>query len=264
MKLFLLLSTAFVVAAAASTSTKISRVGTSISPLSTRQRGRRSQSHVSSGLGLDTQPAFSKWRRRTTDVDVRAVGRSRAMEVGETTVTSSQEFREQRRDELSLDELRAQLGPIGLLVSNTIELTVTTLGSFISGGFMGYVLGGAMGVPSTLFGKDLGSFGLRLSALNTKAVASAKSWGNLSAAFSGCNGFVRLCRGGDEEDRWTNILGSFLAGAVLNKNKGPQAMLNGGATYAGFTYFIDKMFSSPSTQRARQTQEMIFDDIPLD
>lgn len=187
------------------------------------------------------------------------------MEVDEeTSFASSQEICEQRRDEPSLDELKAQLGPIGLLVCNTIDLTVTTLGSFISGGIMGYVGGGLMGTPSSLFGRDLGSFGSRLSALNTKAVTSAKSWGKLSAAFSGCNAFVRLCRGGDNNDLWNNVFGAFLTGVVLNKNKGPQAMLNGGATYAGFSYLMDKMFSSPSEQRARQTQEMIFDDIPLD
>ena len=258
----LFLSTAFVVAAAAaSTSTKISPTGRSISSLSTRQPDRRSRS--TAGLGLEyTQPAFSKWRRNTGAIDVRAVGKRRIVDFDEET--SVEEFFEHGRNEPSLDELKAQLGPIGLLICNTIDLTVTTLGSFISGGLMGYIGGGLMGAPSSLFGRDLGSFGRRLSALNTKAVTSAKSWGKLSAAFSGCNAFVRLCRGGDGKDMWNNVVGAFLAGVVLNKNKGPQAMLNGGATYAGFTYLMDKMFSSPSEQRARQTQEMIFDDIPLD
>ena len=123
----------------------------------------------------------------------------------------------------SLDELRGQLGPLGLLVSNTIELTIVTMGSFISGSLLGYVGGGVMNIPSTLFGKSMGSFGQRLAALNAKAFTTCKTWGTLSAAFSGFNNFVRMCRG-SADDGWNNVIGSGLTGAFLSRNSGPQAM----------------------------------------
>ena len=166
--------------------------------------------------------------------------------------------------EPSLEELRAQLGPIGLLVSNTIELTIVTMGSFISGGLLGYIGGGVMNIPSTIFGKSMGSFGQRLAALNTKAFATCKTWGTLSAAFSGFNNFVRLCRG-DIEDGWNTVIGSGLTGAFLSRNGGPQAMLQGAATYAGFTYFLDKMTrTSPQSGSQRQSAELVYEDVPID
>lgn len=167
-----------------------------------------------------------------------------------------------QNQEPTLEELRAQLGPIGSFVSDTIELTVTTLGSYISGGCLGYVGGGVMGVPSTLFGKNVGGFTQRLSALNSKAFVSCKSWAVLSAAFSGFNKLVRLCRGGID-DNWNAVFGSALTGAFLNRAGGPQAMLQGGATYAGFTYFADKFFASPSSGQGQQSRELMYTDVPI-
>ncbi len=162
----------------------------------------------------------------------------------------------------SLGELRSQLGPLGLLVSNTIELTIVTMGSFISGSLLGYIGGGIFNTPSTLFGKSMGNLGQRLAALNAKAFTQCKSWGKLSAAFSGFNNFVRMCRGEGEEDGWNTVIGSGLTGAFLSRNGGPQAMLQGAATYAGFTYFLDKMTRSDSSQ-PRQT-ELMYTDVPID
>ena len=46
---------------------------------------------------------------------------------------------------------------------------------------------------------------------------------------------------------------------------GTQAMLQGAATYAGFTYFLDKFFATPSSQQRHQdTTELLYNDIPLD
>ena len=173
----------------------------------------------------------------------------------------NQQQSEVQLQEPSLDELRGQLGPLGLLVSNTIELTIVTLGSFISGGLLGYFGGGVMNVPSTLFGKSMGSFGQRLAALNAKAFVTCKTWGTLSAAFSGFNNFVRLCRG-DVDDNWNTVIGSALTGAFLSRNSGPQAMLQGAATYAGFTYFLDKMTRSPET--SQRQSELMYTDVPID
>lgn len=161
--------------------------------------------------------------------------------------SSAIQLQEQQQQPPSLEELRAQLGPIGLLVSNTIELTLVTLGSYISGAMLGYLGGSVMNIPSTLFGKSMGSISQRLSALNSKAFTTMKTWGQLSAAFSGFNNFVRLCRG-DVDDGWNTVLGSALTGAFLSRGGGTQAMLQGALTYAGFTYFLDKMTRSPSSQ----------------
>ncbi|KAL9178575.1 hypothetical protein ACHAXT_001913 [Thalassiosira profunda] len=173
-----------------------------------------------------------------------------------------EEHRPSKNGEPSLDELRAQLGPLGLLVSNSIELAVVTLGSYISGGALGYLGGSVMGVPSTLLGKGMGGFGERFAALHAKAFASCKSWATLSAAFSGCHNLVRVCRGG-VEDGWNAVFGSALTGAFLNRAGGPQAMLQGGATYAGFTYFLEKFFASPSSRQGQQS-ELLYTDVPLD
>jgi hypothetical protein len=46
---------------------------------------------------------------------------------------------------------------------------------------------------------------------------------------------------------------------------GAQAMLQGAATYAGFTYFLDKFFASPSSQqRQQQGAELMYTDVPLE
>jgi len=169
---------------------------------------------------------------------------------------------DEQGNEPSLEELRSQLGPIGLLVSSGIELSVITLQSYVSGGILGYIGGSVMNVPSTIFGKEMGSIASRFGALHTKAVTSFKSWATLSAAFSGFNNFVRLARGGREEDGWNAILGSGLAGAFLNKSGGPQAMIQGGATYAGFTYVLERFFSSPSTKQ-KAHKELAYTDVPL-
>ena len=130
------------------------------------------------------------------------------------------------------EEMRAQLGPIGLLVANAVEVGVTTAGSYMSGGIFGYLIGGTMAVP-TLFkrselAKDitiqqqtsqnnvLQEFQRRMGNMNSKAVMQAKSWAKLSAAFSGFHAFTRVCRGG-KEDKWNNIIGSALTGAYLSR-----------------------------------------------
>jgi hypothetical protein len=163
----------------------------------------------------------------------------------------------------SLEELRAQLGPFALLVSNTIELTVITLGSFVSGGLLGYIGGGILNAPSTLFDKTANGILSRFCMLHSKAWGTCKQWGMLSASFSGFHNFVRMCRG-DVEDGWNSVWGSALTGAFLNRGGGPQAMFQGAATYAGFTYFLDKFFASPSTQNQQQQSELMYMDVPLD
>mmetsp|Transcript_18650 Transcript_18650/g.26266 ORF Transcript_18650/g.26266 Transcript_18650/m.26266 type:complete len:403 (+) Transcript_18650:70-1278(+) len=168
----------------------------------------------------------------------------------------------------SLEEMRAQLGPIGKLIANSVEVGVTTAGSYLSGGLFGYIIGGATGLPILFQDSSKHNFPdpssttsiassanhnflpsknafqegqRRLGFFHNKALTQAKSWGQLSAAFSGFHALTRVCRGG-VEDRWNGIIGSFCTGAYLNRAMGPQAMLQGGTTYASFTYILDFAF----------------------
>lgn len=163
----------------------------------------------------------------------------------------------------SLDELRTALGPIGLLVSNGIELTVVTLGSYMSGACLGYVGGGVMNFPSTIFGKEItGSSLSRLVALHSKALTSCKSWASLSASFTGFNTFVRLCRGDrNADDGWNAVWGSAFTGAFLNRGGGIEAMVRGGATYAGFTLLLDRFFKNTTPNSTNM--DFSIDDEPL-
>lgn len=120
-------------------------------------------------------------------------------------------------DEPSLEELRAQLGPIALLISNTIELTVITLGSYISGGMLGYFGGSVLNLPSTLFDKTSKGILSKFGALHAKAWGTCKQWGMLSAAFSGFNNAVRMVRG-ERDDGWNAVWGSALTGAFLSRS----------------------------------------------
>lgn len=185
----------------------------------------------------------------------------------------------------SLEELRAQLGPVGLLVANAVEVGVTTASSYISGGLFGYVIGGAMGAPGILKksaninpgspGAGLGpGFGIktgtgmkeiqrRIGDWNSKAVIQGKSWGALSASFSGFHALVRVCRGG-VEDRWNSIIGSAATGAYLSRHGGPNAMLQGASTYAGFTYILDTVLGSAGGGgKTDRELEFEFKDTPI-
>ena len=194
-------------------------------------------------------------------VGLRKKSKSKMIELDDDFDYNYNQQSEIQAQEPSLEELRSQLGPIGLLVSNTIELTIGTVGSFISGWLLGAIGGGIMSIPSTLAGKSMGSFGQRLGALNAKALASGKSWGTLSAAFSGFNNFVRMCRG-ELDDGWNSVIGSGLTGAFLSRNAGRQAMFQAAATYAGFTYFLDKMTRSP--EKSQMQSELMYTDVPVD
>ena len=168
----------------------------------------------------------------------------------------------------TLEELRAALGPAGLFAAGAMELAVVTFGSYVSGAFLGYVGGGIMGIPSTLFGGGASGGAMRrLSALHAKAAASCASWAALSASFSGFNNLVRLCRGGEDDGNWNAVIGSAMTGAFLNRAGGPEAMLRGAATYAGFTYVLDRFFKSPSSTsggNSRRSSELAYTDVPVD
>ena len=181
-----------------------------------------------------------------------------------------QRFAGPNGEELTLEEMRARLGPVGKTVAGAVEVGMVTAGSYLSGGILGYIGGGLFGLgalarpsdyqpppPPTLPGQQTpqtpptrpkptgfgGEFRGRMGNVNAKAVASAKSWAQLSAAFSGFHALTRVVRGG-REDRWNGIVGSAFTGAYLNRQGGPQAMLQGATTYASFTYMLDVFFGT--------------------
>lgn len=134
----------------------------------------------------------------------------------------------------SVAEMKAQLGPIGLLIANSVEVGITTAGSYISGGIFGYLIGGAMGVPAMFRNGQEGAahtnaiasrstthsgmkeIQRRIGDWNAKALTQGKSWAALSASFSGFHALARVCRGG-VEDKWNSILGSAATGAYLSR-----------------------------------------------
>ena len=238
-----------------------------------RRRGGAVGSSASSPS--TTSASLAMRRRRTNPEDpsrsfsaitdaVRTVSSRRRGGGGEKDATTT--AREEPQP--TLEELRAALGPAGLFAAGAMELAVVTFGSYVSGAFLGYVGGGIMGIPSTLFGKGVsGGAMTRLSALHAKAVVSCASWATLSASFSGFNNLVRLCRGGEDDGKWNAVIGSAMTGAFLNRAGGPEAMLRGGATYAGFTYVLDRFFKSPSSTaggNSRRSSELAYTDVPVD
>eukprot|EP00557_Chaetoceros_sp_GSL56_P002741 CAMPEP_0176499646 /NCGR_PEP_ID=MMETSP0200_2-20121128/13050_1 /TAXON_ID=947934 /ORGANISM="Chaetoceros sp., Strain GSL56" /LENGTH=361 /DNA_ID=CAMNT_0017898103 /DNA_START=150 /DNA_END=1235 /DNA_ORIENTATION=+ len=181
----------------------------------------------------------------------------------------------------SLDEMRAQLGPVGLIVANAVEVVATTASSYISGGIFGYMIGGAMGIPGVFRNQaasgppgfthlksasphaGLKDMQRRLVDWNAKALLQGKSWGTLSASFSGFHALARVCRGG-VEDRWNSIISSAATGAYLSRQGGPQAMLQGASTYAGFTYVLDQMFGSRRDATIGGERGFEFMDTPVE
>ena len=120
-------------------------------------------------------------------------------------------------------ELRAGLGPIGLLIANSVEVGLATANAYISGGIFGYFVGGCLGVPGLFKSSDtmntagaIKKMQQKMGDWNSKAFTQCKSWGALSASFSGFHALTRVCRGG-VEDRWNSIISSACAGAYLSR-----------------------------------------------
>jgi len=182
----------------------------------------------------------------------------------------------QEGEEPTMEEIRASLGPIGRTIAAAVEVGVITAGSYISGGVLGYTIGGVFATP-TLFrpsttnamvttsaSKELRS---RMGLWHSKASKQAGSWANLSAAFSGFHALCRVVRG--KEDKWNSIIGSAATGAYLSRKAGPRAMAQGGATYAAVTYLLDRTFGSSGNmgnnhmKESAVDEEFMFNDTPL-
>ena len=164
------------------------------------------------------------------------------------------------QQQLTVRELREQLGLIGRTVANSVDVVTTTVTAYASGGLMGYVCGGCLGVrtlfkstqingvnPSTGVVSGVQELRMRMGNMNGVAVSNAKNWARFSAAFSGFNALARVCRNG-KEDKWNGIAGSFCAGAFLNRSGGAQMMMTNGLQYAGFSYIFEELVGQKKKQ----------------
>lgn len=188
----------------------------------------------------------------------------------EAVVETNLETVEDGGKEPTIEEMYASLGLFGRTVVGAVDVALVTITSYLSGALLGYFGGGLFGVP-VLFrnsnapppGSDSGMRVIdpkngffkeargRLGNLNSKALSTGKSWGELSAAFSGFHALARVVRG-NVEDKWNGILGSACTGAYMSRKGGPNAMVQGAATYASFTYLLDVFFGTGGGKRRRQ------------
>lgn len=153
--------------------------------------------------------------------------------------------------------MRASLPIWAKLIANTIEVGFVTATSYLSGGILGYGIGGVMNLPLFFKTPQVPGQPFRgVRAVNTKAVASGKSWGELNAAFSGFHALVRVTRNG-KEDRFNSIFSSFCTGAYLNRQQGTQSMIRNAATFASFTYLVETFFGfgTPIPENGQQMDD---------
>lgn len=192
--------------------------------------------------------------------DIIAVRRTQKAEINNGSDISNEDR------QMSYEEMRAELGPLGSFVANSVEIAIVTAGSFLSGAVFGYFIGGVMGAPSLMESSSTANtladqLKHRIKNWNNKAFTQAKSWGQLSAAFSGFGAFTKISRG-NSDDKWNSIIGSALTGAYLSRQGGPQVMIQSASTYAGFTYLIDSFFGGPKNPKTGE-KNFDFKDTPV-
>ncbi|CAM9665274.1 unnamed protein product [Sphacelaria rigidula] len=125
---------------------------------------------------------------------------------------------------------------------------MATASSFLSG----CVLGGIVGVVAGATFSKVPDVSL-LTSVKTKGGQFAGDWGKLTAAFTGFTQLSTVVRG--RNDKWDQVFGACGAGAFLNLGKGPQAMLQGAASYGLFSL----VFASQAPP-----DELDVVDIPVD
>lgn len=214
--------------------------------ISRERQTARSPFESSKGVLLAASPKKRRWGRRNKESEP---------ETGLESVEDDEK-------EPTVDEMYSSLGFFGRSVVGGIDVALVTATSYLSGACLGYFGGGLFGA-SVLFqnanapppGSEAGMRIIdpnngffkeargRLGKLNSKALTTGKSWGELSAAFSGFHALARVARG-NVEDKWNGVIGSACTGAYMARKGGPNAMVQGAATYASFTYLIDVFFGT--------------------
>jgi Tim17/Tim22/Tim23/Pmp24 family len=117
-----------------------------------------------------------------------------------------------------------------------VEIAYIVGSQWLSGFATAYLLGSMTGLYG--FSQPLDATGLtRFSRWNQRSMRWGKSWGSISASFSGFDAGVRLLRN-NRVDEWNSLLGSACAGAFFVRSQGPAAMAKSAALYASVGYFF--------------------------
>jgi hypothetical protein len=145
-----------------------------------------------------------------------------------------QRFAGPNGEELTLEEMRARLGPVGKTVAGAVEVGMVTAGSYLSGGILGYLGGGLFGLGALARPSDYQP--------PPPPTLPGQQPPPTPPTRPKPTGFGGEFRG--REDKWNGIVGSACTGAYLNRQGGPQAMAQGAMTYASFTYMLDVFFGT--------------------
>jgi hypothetical protein len=116
-----------------------------------------------------------------------------------------------------------------------IEIAYIVGTQWLSGFTTAYLLGSITGLHTFSQPPEVGLS--RFSRWNQRNIRWGKSWGSVSASFSGFDAGVRLLRN-NQMDEWNSLLGSACAGAFFVRSQGPAAMAKSAAMYASVGYFI--------------------------
>lgn len=137
--------------------------------------------------------------------------------------------------------------PLFLVVSpiaaRVKEVFTTSTSSALSGSIFGLLFGivsgtvGRKGVGPTL----------------AAAQAQARSWGGVSAVYSGLQTAAKVARA--KNDRWNNVIGACGSGAAFScaSGGGPRAAVQGCVSFALFSYVIDGLVPSTGGDPATKT-----------
>lgn len=131
------------------------------------------------------------------------------------------------------------------LVFGGIEIAYTIGTQWASGFATAYLLGSVTGVVG--FSKPPTDGITRFARWNQRNVKWGKSWGSLSASFSGFDTAVRLVRN-NKVDEWNSLFGSACAGAFFARAQGPGSMAKSAILYASFGYFFMRAGQSNTNQ----------------
>jgi Tim17/Tim22/Tim23/Pmp24 family len=121
------------------------------------------------------------------------------------------------------------------LIFGAVEVAYTVGTQWVSGFATAFIFSSVTGVMG--FAKPPTEGLTRLARWNQRNVRWGKSWGSISASFSGFDTGVRLVRN-NKVDEWNSLLGSACAGAFFVRSQGPASMVKSACLYAAFGYFF--------------------------
>lgn len=81
--------------------------------------------------------------------------------------------------------------------------------------------------------------------MGSRSWSSAKNFGKIGLIFSSCECVIESFRA--KNDLYNSAGAGMLAGAILARNAGPQAMLLGGGGFAAFSTGIDWYMRQPES-----------------